>query len=137
ALSMLGNKHDIEDAMQETIVKAYKGILNLKKEEYFKTWLIRILINECNDTLKDIRKVVSIEKVNYESSHTETLINLELTNAINLLDEDLKVVTTLFYFEDLLQKDIAKILNIPEGTVHSRLSRARSKLYEMLKERCD
>lgn len=47
AVSMLGSKEDIEDSIQNSIIKAYEGIIKLKKNEYFKTWLIRILINEC------------------------------------------------------------------------------------------
>lgn len=45
------------------------------------------------------------------------------------------MVTLLFYYEDIAQKDIAKILKIPEGTVRSRLTRARKELYEIVKDR--
>jgi len=135
ALGLVSNNQDIEDALQSTIVKAYEGIIYLRRDEYFKTWLIRILINECKAILKNSKKVVPVEEVNCGLGATEDYTSFELTNAVNFLEKDLRVVTTLFYFEDLSQKDIAKILNIPEGTVSSRLSRARSKLYEMLKEK--
>lgn len=52
ALGILGAKQDVEDAIQNSIIKAYEGIIYLKRNEYFKTWLIRILINECNRILK-------------------------------------------------------------------------------------
>lgn len=135
ALSLLSEKQDKEDAIQNTIVKAYQGVIYLKKNEFFKTWLIRILINECKAILKSNRKVVHIEEVTADISVTDDYSNIELTNAVNTLEEDLRIVTTLFYFEDISQKDISKLLDIPEGTVRSRLSRARAKLYEMLKER--
>lgn len=133
AVSILNNEQDVEDAFQNTIIKAYEGIGSLKKNEYFKTWLIRILINECNAILRSNKKIVHVEE--FDDKASNDFSNLELTNAVNSLDEDLRVVTTLFYFEDIPQKDIANILSIPEGTVRSRLSRARNKLYEMLKER--
>ena len=60
--------------------------------------------------------------------------DLSLYNAINSLDEDLRITTILFYFEDMKYKDIAKILNVKEGTIKSRLSRAKEKLYNILKE---
>lgn len=135
ALSMLGEKQDIEDAIQNSILKAYEGVIYLKKNEFFKTWLIRILINECRFIMKRNNRVVHIEEVSTDISVTDDYSNIELTNAVNSLEEDLKIVTTLFYFEDIPQKDIAKLLGIPEGTVRSRLSRARNKLYEILKER--
>ncbi|HCQ89666.1 MAG TPA: hypothetical protein DIU45_07890, partial [Clostridium sp.] len=55
--------------------------------------------------------------------------------AINKLSEELRVPTILFYYEDISVKDISKIMDIPEGTVKSRLSRARSKLQEHLEYR--
>lgn len=133
AVSILNNEQDVEDAFQNTIIKAYEGIGSLKKNQYFKTWLIRILINECNAILRSNKKIVHVEE--FDDKASSDFSNLELTNAVNSLEEDLRVVTTLFYFEDIPQKDIANILSIPEGTVRSRLSRARNKLYEMLKER--
>lgn len=133
ALSMVKNKEDIEDAIQNSIIKAYEGILYLKKDEFFKTWLIRILINECKSILKNNSKLVHIEDVNSDIEAIQDFSNIEITSAINSLEEDLRVVTTLFYFEDIPQKEIAKLLDIPEGTVRSRLSRARSRLYDLLK----
>ena len=59
---------------------------------------------------------------------------MTLYNAINALDDDLRTTTILFYFEDMKYKDIAKVLDIKEGTVKSRLSRAKEKLYNILKE---
>jgi RNA polymerase sigma-70 factor, ECF subfamily len=135
ALSMLSEKQDIEDAIQNCIIKAYEGVIYLRRNEFFKTWIIRILINECKYIMKNNNRVIHIEEVNTDIAVNDNYNNLELTNAVSLLEEDLKIVTTLFYFEDIPQKDIAKILGIPEGTVRSRLSRARNKLYDILKER--
>lgn len=59
--------------------------------------------------------------------------NIDLWQGINSLDYDLKLVTILFYFEDMAQKDISKVLKIPEGTVRSRLNRSRKILLEIIK----
>ncbi|QAA33310.1 RNA polymerase sigma factor [Clostridium manihotivorum] len=133
AVSFLSDSHDVEDAIQASIIKAYEGIGKLRKDEYFKTWIIRIVINQCKDILKKNKRLISIEEVSIDEGFTDDLTKLEIISAIKQLDSDLRIVTTLFYFEDMAQKDIAKILSIPEGTVRSRLSRARSKLYELLK----
>jgi RNA polymerase sigma-70 factor (ECF subfamily) len=133
ALSMVKKKEDIEDAIQNSITKAYQEIIYLRKDEYFKTWLIRILINECKSILKSNSKLVHIEEINSEIEILQDFSNVEITCAINSLEDDLRTVTTLFYFEDIQQKEIAKILDIPEGTVKSRLSRARNRLYELLR----
>lgn len=66
--------------------------------------------------------------------HRDFYKDFSLYDAINSLEDDLKITTLLYYFEDLKYKDIAKLLKIKEGTVKSRLSRAKQKLYEILKE---
>lgn len=134
AKAILKTDEDCADAIQEAIIKAYKNIGKLKKEEFFKTWLIRIVINESYRLLKRKNKLVPVENVIDEGEN----YNLEdesiiVRHAVNSLEEELKIVTVLHYFEDLPIKDISKVISIPEGTVKSRLSRARTKLYEVLK----
>ena len=132
ARGILSNEHDIEDAIQNTIIKAYEKINTLKKNEFFRTWLVRILINECNEIIRMNKRVVSINESNHEERYNDCYENIDLTKAINSLSEELRVTTVLFYFEDMSIKDIALILNIPNGTVRSRLSRARKILREII-----
>lgn len=133
--SILGNEDDVEDAVSEAILKAYKNIKSLKDENLFKTWLIRIVINESNNIYKKKKREVVVESKQFINIQTnDKYRDFTLYDAINSLDEDLRVTTILFYFEDIKYKDIAKMLNIREGTVKSRLSRAKEKLYYMLKE---
>lgn len=132
ARGILSNEHDIEDAIQNTIIKAYEKINTLKKNEFFRTWLVRILINECNEIIRKNKRIVSINESNHEEKYNDYYENIDLTNAINSLSEELRVTTVLFYFEDMSIKDIALILNIPNGTVRSRLSRARKILREII-----
>lgn len=135
AKAILNKEEDIEDAVSESILKAYKNIQTLKDEAFFKTWLIRIVINESNTLYKKRSKEITVDKDNFINIKTkDTYKDLTLYDAINSLEEDLRMTTILFYFEDMKYKDIAKLLNIKEGTVKSRLSRAKEKLYHMLKE---
>ena len=135
AKSILTKEEDIEDAVSEAILKAYKNIQKLKNEEFFKTWLIRIVINESNNLYKKRAKEVAVDKDHFKNIKiNDNYKDLSLYDAINSLEEDLRITTILFYFEDMKYKDIAKTLNVKEGTVKSRLSRAKEKLYSILKE---
>lgn len=135
AKSILSKEEDVEDAVSEAILKAYKNIKSLKDESFFKTWLIRIVINESNTLYKKRSREISVENEHFVNLQVnDKYKDVTLYNAINALDDDLRTTTILFYFEDMKYKDIAKLLNIKEGTVKSRLSRAKEKLYHMLKE---
>lgn len=135
AKSILSKEDDVEDAVSEAILKAYKNIKFLKNEAFFKTWLIRIVINESNNLYKKRSKEIIVDKEHFNNIKVnDNYKDLSLYNAINSLDEDLRTTTILFYFEDMKYKDIAKVLNVKEGTIKSRLSRAKEKLYNMLKE---
>lgn len=135
AKAILNKEEDIEDAVSESILKAYKNIQTLKEEAFFKTWLIRIVINESNNLYKKRFKEIAVDKDHFKNIKVnDNYKDLSLYNAINSLDEDLRITTILFYFEDMKYKDIAKILNVKEGTIKSRLYRAKEKLYNILKE---
>ncbi|KXA14381.1 Sigma-70 region 2 [Clostridium perfringens] len=132
ARGILNNKEDIEDAIQNTIIKSYEKIGTLKKEEFFKSWIIRILINECNLILRRNKKTIFLDKLENEESYSDDYGNIELTSVVNSLSEDLRITTVLYYFEDMSTKEISEMLNIAEGTVRSRLARAREKLRDFI-----
>ncbi|MDP4091418.1 MAG: sigma-70 family RNA polymerase sigma factor [Bacillota bacterium] len=133
ARGMLSDKSDIEDAFQETVLKAYNGLEHLRKVEFFKTWIIRIMINECRNILRKNRKVIYIEDSSFiEPVFHEDNNRLEILEIVNSLERDLRLVTILYYYEDIPQKEIADLLGIPQGTVRSRLSRAKDRLRQML-----
>ena len=135
AKSILNNEEDIEDAVSEAILKAYKNIQALKQEVFFKTWLIRIVINESNNLYKKRAKEIVVDNDHFKNiKFNDSYRDLSLYDAINSLEEELRITTILFYFEDMKYKDIAKVLNVKEGTIKSRLSRAKEKLYNILKE---
>lgn len=137
-ISILKNDADTCDALQETLLSAYQNLKSLKNNEYFTTWIIRIMINKCYDIIRKNKRIVSInekiqveEEVFYDRYANESDLEWALSN----IDEDLKLVTVLYYYDDFSVNEISDVLNIPEGTVKSRLSRAREKLYSILKEK--
>jgi RNA polymerase sigma-70 factor (ECF subfamily) len=135
AKSILKSEADIGDAIQETILKAYIGLTNLRKESVFKSWLLRILVNECNAILRLHKKVTCVEVLEEGINFDQYSLDKDcILSAINNLDQDLRATVVLYYYEELSIKEAAVILNIPEGTVKSRLARARKKLYALLKE---
>lgn len=135
--TLLNNDEDIGDAMQETVLKVFKGIANINKLESFKSWIFKIMINECNNILRSKKKFSIFTKLFKEESYVDEydFENEPVMKGIKSLKEDFKKVIILYYYEDLSVKDIAEILEISEGTVKSRLSRARGKLSEILKSR--
>jgi len=132
AKGLLESDFDSGDAIQETIISAYTNIGKLKRDEFFKTWLIRILINECKKISRRSLKIVSLEKISEQAVSDNYPSDDATSGFIDMLDLNLKQVTILHYYEDFNVKEIATILNIFQGTVKSRLSRARKELSKLM-----
>lgn len=126
SLAILMNDEDAADAIQDTILACWEKINTLKSPQYFKTWLTRILINNCCKIRKKIRHLETLEK--YEEPAVCDEYNLELKEALSSLDEKYRIIMTLFYSEGYRIDEIAKILKIPKSTVQTRLQRGREKL---------
>lgn len=132
AIAITKNEDDALDCIQETILQSYISIKNLKNDEYFKTWLIKILINKCNELLKKNKKRLNIDATITGNSQIEDADKIDIRDSIDSLDDELKILIVLYYYEDMSINDISEVLNIPQGTIKSRLSRARNKLKKML-----
>ncbi|WIV17365.1 sigma-70 family RNA polymerase sigma factor [Paenibacillus polygoni] len=132
ARSIVKNDEDCADALQETIAKAFTNVHTLKEPAYFKTWIIRILINECNRIIRKNKRVYPIPYDLRKTSYKGEYEQIELFEVIDDLNEELQTMVTLFYIEDLSVKEISKVLEVSEGTVKSRLFRARKQLSELL-----
>lgn len=129
SMSMLRNEKDCEDAVQTAILTSYEKLNTLKNEEYFKTWLVRILINACNKQLNSRKKIVDIK--DYQNTTATSNFSpeaLEVRLAVEKLPLKIRQVVVLYYTEGFSVKDIKDILKIPEGTVKSRLSKGRELL---------
>ena len=132
ARSRLKDEDSIGDAIQETILAAFTNIKKLKETCYFKTWLIKILINKCNDIIKD-NNVIYVEDYNllvnanlsyYESSGEK----LDFESILNKLNNEYRLVVVMYYVNRFTIKEISEVLSEKEGTIKSRLSRARQQL---------
>ena len=134
ATSILGNEEDSGDAIGETIIKAYENIKKLREPKFFKTWITRILINESRKILIARKRSCNIKKndENYNFCYSNNEETIDLKNALSKLSKEHYNVIMLFYYNDLKISEISKILHIPEGTVKSRLSTAKEKLYKEL-----
>ena len=127
SMSMLKNETDCEDAVQTAILTAYQKLDTLKNETFFKTWLVRILINVCNKQLNHNKRFVNIQEY-METVPPSSEINIDVKIALEGLPIKIREVVVLYYIEEFSVKEIKSILNIPEGTVKSRLSKGRELL---------
>ncbi len=130
AKSILRDDNDCADAIQETIVKAFVKIDTLKEDKFAKTWLIRILINECYNLIRNGKKQVPYVYIDDlpEMQAKEKADYSDLYHALNLLKDELRIPVVLYYIEDFSIREIAEIMEISEGAVQKRLVRARAKL---------
>lgn len=129
------NKDDALDAMEDMIVILYENIYKLKKEEVFYSWSKTILVNCCKKILKDKRKIVSIDNIeekSYEGELKQKEDQILLEEHLGKLKESHREIIKLRYFLDLDYQSIANLLDIPLGTVKSRISIGMEKLKESL-----
>ena len=130
AKSILKNDDDAADAMQETILTCWEKIDTLKKDRYFKTWLIRILINHCNAVFRQRMRSIEEDGIPEAWDQEEGYSNVEWESFLNCLDEKYRVLIMLYYVQGFKTREIADILQINENTVRGRLVTARNKLKE-------
>ena len=138
AKTKLKNDDDIGDAIQETIYKSYKNIKKLKDNSIFKTWIIKILMNECNNIYKKKSKY----SISYEEKEMEKYLvandksdNVEFEVLIKDLDSEEKLILTLYYCSKYTIKEISKIAKIKENTIKSKMARARNKIRKQIEEK--
>lgn len=136
AKSLLYNDADCADAIQDAIVKAFSKLHTLKNDKYAKTWVIRILINECYAIMRKEKRMVSLETVETvpEDAAYEEKDYSDLYEAVTKLPEDMRMAVVLYYVEEFSIKEIALIQNVSESAVKNRLFKARAKLRVMLGE---
>lgn len=128
ARGILNNDEDAADAIQDTILICFEKMHTLKKPEYFKTWMIRILINECNKIHRHYKNLLADEKLPELPGADMSIAEFEFKEMLHMLDEDDREILILYYVEGFRITDIASILNMNENTVKTRLARARVRL---------
>ena len=132
----LNDAHIAEDAVQEAVCAAYSHLDRLREPEKFKSWLLRILVNECYDLCRRQRRTVDFDQAaEYLTTPEPDLAeHLTLWDAVLQLPEPMRAAVTLFYYEDCSVAETAQILKISQGAVKTRLSRARDRLRQTFTE---
>lgn len=128
AKAILKNDEDVSDAMQETALTCWEKIGTLRDARFFKTWLIRILINHCNEICRQRRHTVSDGMLPERGRQEESFLNVEWEDFLNGLDRKHRTVVILYYVQEFKTREIAEILKVNESTVRSRLAAARQKM---------
>ena len=128
------NKYDTDDIMQNVFIKLYNNFYQFKDEDHIKNWLITVAINESkNYFLSAWKKKIFPMTETIENSLTTSIENDDLLEAVLSLPKKYKLVVHLYYYEGYKVNEIADFLKEKETTIQTRLSRARTKLKEMLK----
>ncbi|MDE6742459.1 MAG: sigma-70 family RNA polymerase sigma factor [Lachnospiraceae bacterium] len=129
AKAILMNDEDAADAIQDTLLICWKKINELKVDRYFKTWMTKILINNCYGIIRRNRRITYTDELP-EKVIEDNASNIEWRETLSAIDEKYRVVLILFYSEGFRTKEIAKILGITDSAVRTRLSRGREQLRE-------
>ncbi|NQX48750.1 sigma-70 family RNA polymerase sigma factor [Paenibacillus tritici] len=122
AYSYLRSEADALEAVQEASCRAWMKRKQLKNEQAFTPWLLRITINCCMDELRRKKRVVPAEKLEDKESHEmRSSDRLDLERAMNRMKPKYRHVVMLKYYQDMTTPEIAKVLNKPEGTIKTWL----------------
>lgn len=138
AKAILKNDDDVYDALQEALMSIYQNFNQLKNLKFFSTWATRIVINKCYDLLrKNKNNVVPFDEniendINNSKNDVYEVDQYGIKKAVEGLNEELKLITILYYYDDYSVNEISEIVDIPVGTVKSRLSRSREFLKNKL-----
>ena len=138
ALYMLNSKEDAEDAVQETVIAAFKQLSNLRDDTLFKSWLFKILSNQCKSQLKKKQKnpellpeedyafLIEDENVSYSFN------SIELIEALKSLTPPDAQIVLLSIIGGFKSEELSKIYNISPSTIRSKQKRALEKLRRVL-----
>ncbi len=149
AYSLLSDREDALDAAQEVFIKVYRNIANFRGESSVSTWIYKITKNVCTDMLRKRKgNIISLDsddedepklEISDESTAPEHIAERNaqieaVRRAVSMLDENMRMVITLFDINGLSYEETATVLKCPVGTVKSRLYRAREQLRKILSE---
>lgn len=128
AKAILYSDEDVADAVQETLLACWQKMKQVREAAFFKTWLTRVLINKCYDQLRKKEELLLDGDWEEEGQADTALENVEWTNLLRSLDEKYRLILVLHYMEGYTTKEISAILDIPFGTVCTRLLAGRKLL---------
>lgn len=139
---MMGNHEDADDALQNTFLKAWKGLKNFRRESKLYSWLYRIASNECLTLLERQKKnrTFTIEETNEPVAPDSTgpgseEIQEALTEAVSQLPHKQQMVFSMKYFDELKYEEISSITGTSVGALKSSFHIAVKKIEETLRQR--
>lgn len=131
AISILRNEEDCRDVLQDAVLKAWEKQDTLKDESRFRPWLMRIVINRCNDVLRGRRRLVALEDIPEPSAPPP---DPALSAALHALPASLRLPLVLVYSEGMSYAEVAEAMRLPVSTVRSRIYWAKQQLRKELRE---
>ncbi len=135
------SEEDVEDVVQETMIKAFISIRKLKSNKALKKWIVQILFNNCKRYFKKKERrecsyeieIIKLDKADQKDFFESTENDVDFKLLLHSLSEEEKIIILLFYNERYTTKEIGSLLGINENTVKSKLARAKKKI-KILKE---
>ena len=121
-------------SVSDAVLRAWQAFGRLRDEKALKGWLIKITVNCAHEHHRKTARLTYTDDLEPLAGGAEDRHDFTLWDAVCALPEDYRVATVLFYYEDMTTAEIAKVLAVREGTVRSRLSRARNRLRTLLEE---
>lgn len=134
ARAVLDSDADAEDAVSQAVLQTWQSLGQLRDKDAVRPWLVKVAVNCAYTQRRKQGKIVYLEDIEPEPAAPDIPPNGGLWEAVCALPPERRAAVVLFYYEDMQVDEIARALGVPEGTVKSRLSRARKQLKEML---CD
>lgn len=126
ARSYLHNDADAADAISETVLACFEKLDTLRQPQYFRTWMVRVLIRKCQDLLRERKRSVPLDEIAQVGREEPGHARAEFLALLGSLDEKYRTVLLLYYGEGFSVKEIARAMGLKEETVKTRLKRARA-----------
>ena len=129
AYTILNNEHDSIDAYLQAVEKGLKNITSLKEAKYFKTWFLKIVINEAKNIINKNNKVIYLEELEERKDvkHEDKESKLDLEVCLQKVEPQIREMIRLKYYMGYKLEEISSILDVPIGTV-------KGKMYTALKD---
>lgn len=132
AYRMLRDAHLMDDALQDAYLAAYRSLPRFRGDSSFKTWIFRIVHNACIDIIRKRRELDEVEEIAADGFSDVTDLRLDLADALDRIPHDHRAVLLVVDVHGFDYTAAARILDVPVGTVRSRLSRARQAMRQLL-----
>ena len=131
ALLVLRQEDDALDALQDAILACWENLPSLRKDRYFKTWLVKILLNKCRDVQRGKSHFAYVEELPESGDEPDWDTSMDVRWTMDKLGENDQLLLSLFYYDDFSVRQIADALSLSEGAVRTRLTRSRERFKKL------